>query len=381
MTRLFFGELPDEAELHQIIEEQFARCEAYEETLDSARIIGQEQTFLTGVRLLSGVIDAAQAANRYTRIAETVIAELQQKVTDELIAQHGSFEDMGVSILAMGKLGGREMTASSDLDLILIYDYAEGQIQSDGKKPLSPTQYFARLTQRLISALSAPTAEGELYEVDMRLRPSGRAGPVATHIESFKDYQRNQAWVWEHMALTRARPITGPEELQAKLTGTISDVLAKVRDAASLAKDVNEMRQKISEQKGTDDKWNLKQVRGGLVDLEFICQYLQLRDAHKDSSILQTRTEESFRAMAEAGILDPAKGRKLSDAARTYNTLMQMIRLCTAEGFSPSTASNGLKTLLANSLQLPSFSALNEHLDTTLTDISNIYQNLIEQKN
>ncbi len=373
----FFGDLPDEAQLHEIITEEFARCEDYQDTLDRARVIGQEQKFLTGVRLLSGMLDASSAARNYTRIAETVIDELQLKVLRELEAQHGTFEGSGVSVLAMGKLGGREMTALSDLDLILIYDFDPGQTQSNGPKPLSPTQYYSRVTQRLISALSAPTAEGELFEVDMRLRPSGRAGPVATHIDSFIEYQRNQAWVWEHMALTRARPITGPAPLKAKLCMIISDILSKPRDTLKLARDVDEMRGKIKEQKGTSDLWDIKQITGGQVDLEFICQYLQLRDGHRHKSILETNTEESFRAMQKAGNINEATSATLIEAAIIYNTLIQLIRLCIEQGFDPETASEGLKSLLAESLSLPSFSSLTETIKIKQNEINELYGRII----
>ena len=376
----FFGELPDDDELHHMIKQGFGRCRDYQDTLDTARIIGQEQSFLTGVRLLSGVIDARQAASNYTRIAETMVEELQEQVLNELKDQYGSFKGAGVSVLAMGKLGGREMTASSDLDLILIYDHDEGEMASDGPKPLSPTQYYARLTQRLISALSAPTAEGELYEVDMRLRPSGRAGPVATHINSFKDYQNKQAWTWEHMALTRARPITGSDVLKQRLQDIISDVLAKPRKAGPLANDVNIMREKIRETKGTDNLFDIKLVRGGQVDLEFICQYLQLRDAHTHPAILNPNTEGSFLAMRETGNVSKATAQTLLEAAQTYNALIQMIRLCTDKGVDPESAGEGLKNQLAETLNQPSFSVLTETIKIIINNINGLYKDIIISK-
>src|SRR5690606_5060252 len=133
----------------------------------------------------------------------------------------------------------REMTAASDLDLILVYDFAPGALQSNGARPLPPSQYYARLTQRLISALSSPTAEGQLYAVDMRLRPSGQQGPVATQLSSFVDYQAHEAWTWEHMALTRARVITGPPELRELVEQAIHDALVRPRDRARIAADVH----------------------------------------------------------------------------------------------------------------------------------------------
>jgi glutamate-ammonia-ligase adenylyltransferase len=186
----------------------------------------------------------------------------------------------------MGKLGGREMTATSDLDLIVVYDFDENASQSDGERPVAPSQYYARFTQRLVTALTAPTAEGTLYEVDLRLRPSGQKGPVATQLSGFVDYQIREAWTWEHLALTRARVVSADPELTAKVEAAIHATLVLARDRAKIAADVREMRARIAADKGTDNIWNLKQVRGGLVDLEFIAQYLQLVSASAHPEVL-----------------------------------------------------------------------------------------------
>ena len=193
-----------------------------------------------------------------------------------LAENHGRIRGQQTALLALGKLGGREMTATSDLDLIIVYDFDAEHPQSDGARPLYGAQYFARLTQRLIGALSSQTNYGALYQVDMRLRPSGRSGPVATSIEAFASYQETEAWTWEHMALTRARVISGPPEFAARVEQTIRAVLCRKRDPAVIAADVVDMRQAIAQEKGEDARWDLKYAAGGLVDLEFIAQYLQL---------------------------------------------------------------------------------------------------------
>jgi len=374
----FFGDLPSDDELRTIIEQEFSHCQDYQDTLDRSRVVGQEQAFLTGVRLLSGVLDETQAARGYTRLAESIIGQLQAQVEQEMVEKHGHFEGAGVSVLAMGKLGGREMTAASDLDLILIYDTDKNQLQSNGKKPLSATQYYSRFTQRLISALSSPTAEGELYEVDMRLRPSGRSGPVATHVESFIDYQHNQAWVWEHMALTRARPITGEQGLKDRLEEAIKDVLSKTRDKSALVKDIVEMRQKIEAEKGTQNVWDLKQVRGGLVDLEFICQFLQLYYGPSHLDILSTNTIDCLKRVKAANIISSGASEQLLDAGHLYNKLVQLIRLCTDQGFDPETASGGLKQRLVDSTSQASFSALTDKLMTSQMDVKSLYDEFLQ---
>lgn len=369
----FFGALPNEGELKDLIESEFVSCKDYQDTLDRARSVGQEQAFLIGVRLLSGAINAEQAARGYTQLAETIIQELQAKVAEEMEAQYGTFKGAGVSVLAMGKLGGKEMTASSDIDIILIYDFDEGQTQSDGKKPLAPSQYFARFTQRLIAALSAPTAEGMLYEVDMRLRPSGRSGPVATKLESFINYQNNEAWVWEHLALTRARPITGPESLCNKLSAAIADVLSKPRNPSEIRAYVNEMRTKIEAEKGTDNPWNIKQVRGGLVDLEFITQTIQLLCAESHPEILNTNSIAALEKICTSNIFSNETITALHQAAITYNDLMQIIRLCLAENLTEDKIGNDLKERLCESLKVETFEEVKAQLLAAEARVKAVY--------
>src|SRR5262249_15111916 len=148
--------------------------------------------------------------------------------------------------------------------------------ESDGRVKLYGAQYYTRLTQRLISALSAQTNYGVLFQVDMRLRPSGRAGPLATQIDGFLSYQETEAWTWEHMALTRARIVSSSSAFAERVERVIRSVLTRERDADSVAGDVAEMRGAIAQEKGDANRWDLKYAAGGLVDIEFIAQYLQL---------------------------------------------------------------------------------------------------------
>ena len=188
---------------------------SYEDMLDRLRLFGQEHMFLIGVRILSGTVSAEQAGEAFARLADVIIRALHNARSKSCFAQtHGRIAGQKTALLALGKLGGREMTASSDLDLILVYDFDDEHPESDGARSLYGAQYFARLTKRLISALTSQTNYGALYHVDMRLRPSGRSGPVATKIDSFRDYQKNEAWTWEHMALTRARVVSASPEFR-----------------------------------------------------------------------------------------------------------------------------------------------------------------------
>ncbi|MEL7049100.1 MAG: bifunctional [glutamine synthetase] adenylyltransferase/[glutamine synthetase]-adenylyl-L-tyrosine phosphorylase, partial [Pseudomonadota bacterium] len=232
--RTFEG-LPNREELNALIAHEIGRGTVYQEKLDRARMVGSEQAFLLGVRVLSGAIDASEAGGAYALLAECLIDQLLGCVLVELADAHGVIPGGEVGIIAMGKLGGREMTAASDVDLILVYDHPDGVMASTGLKPLAPSQYYARVTQRLISALSAPTPEGWLYEVDMRLRPSGQQGPVATRLSSFRTYQLKDAWTWEHLALTRARVISGPDALRRDIDQAILSALTSPRNPAAIA--------------------------------------------------------------------------------------------------------------------------------------------------
>ncbi|HEV7960253.1 MAG TPA: bifunctional [glutamine synthetase] adenylyltransferase/[glutamine synthetase]-adenylyl-L-tyrosine phosphorylase, partial [Rhizomicrobium sp.] len=204
----FLSRLPSRAEL----DASFTRLVtgSYEDMLDAARRFSREAIFRVGVQIVEGTAKAERAGPALTDIAESVIAGLLPKVEAALAAGAGRIPDGGFAVVAMGKLGGREMTASSDLDLVFVYDVPLGIDSSDGAKPLSPTLYFARLAQRLIAALTTATAAGTLYDVDMRLRPTGNKGPVAVSLKSFADYHANESWTWEHMALARARLVAGP---------------------------------------------------------------------------------------------------------------------------------------------------------------------------
>ena len=205
----FFGALPGDAELAAAVRHSRSAQSRYDEDLlERIRMFGLEYMFLIGVRILTGTVTARQAGQAFAGLADAVIRAVHRAVGDNFAKTHGHMRNEESAVIAMGKLGGYEMTATSDLDLILVYDFDDENPESDGARPLYGAQYFARLTQRLINSLTAQTNYGALYQVDMRLRPSGRAGPLATQLDGFLQYQENEAWTWEHMALTRARVVS-----------------------------------------------------------------------------------------------------------------------------------------------------------------------------
>ncbi len=374
----FFGPLPGREEMDQAFEQALAETVDYSDILDRVRIVGREQGFLIGVRVLTDTIRPEQAGQSWADLAASALSVLQGAVDREMYPAHGHFDSGGACILAMGKVGGREMTASSDLDLIVIYETdADEPLSSGGRTPLGPVQYYNRWTQRLMTAISAPTPEGILYEVDLRLRPSGNAGPLATGFESFSLYQHEKAWTWEHMALTRGRVVSGPPVLRQKVETLIRDILCRQRDAHTVARDVVEMRQRIWTEKGSENIWDIKQVRGGLVDLEFIAQTLQLVHAHEFPHCLDQNTAEALRKLAGCGVLEGGDAEMLIDGAWLLHVLTQILRLCYDRKFEVSSAPEGLKNLLVRAADSPDFAHLEARLRETQETIHRLYDKYV----
>jgi glutamate-ammonia-ligase adenylyltransferase len=357
----FFGALPDEKRLDADLARALGEARGYEDLLDAIRLFGQEHMFLIGARILSGSLSAEQAGDVFAGLADVVIRGLHARVEADFAATHGRIRGQETAILALGRLGAREMTASSDLDLIVVYDFDEKHPNSDGKRQLYGAQYFARLTQRLISALTVQTNYGVLYEVDMRLRPSGRSGPLATHIDGFIGYQEREAWTWEHMALTRARVVSAPPAFAGRVEAAIHRVLRRKRDPRAIAADVVEMRAAIAKEKGDADPWDLKYAAGALVDIEFVAQYLQLVHAAAAPEILDTSTARMLEKAARAGVLKAEDAAVLRPAVLLFHDLTQILRLCLPGAFDPKTANAGVLALLARAADLPDFPALQAH--------------------
>ncbi|TIY02991.1 MAG: bifunctional [glutamine synthetase] adenylyltransferase/[glutamine synthetase]-adenylyl-L-tyrosine phosphorylase, partial [Mesorhizobium sp.] len=337
-------ELPDRAYLSGRLAAFLEDDRAYEDVLDRLRIFASEQKFLIGVRLLAGSIDPTRAGRAFSDLADLTIDAALQAVIAEFALRHGRIAGGTVALLGMGKLGSRELTAGSDVDLILLYDHDTDAEESDGDKPLAPSHYYSRMTQRLISAVSAPTAEGVLYELDLRLRPSGNKGPVATHVDAFKKYQRKDAWTWEHMALSRARAIGGDQALCTEAEAEVAAVLALPRDSAKVIAEASEMRTMIEKEKPPRDLWDIKLIPGGLIDLEFIAQV----------AVITGKVEAGRRITGTAEVLsrlapdfaEVQVRQELCDAYALYLALTQMTRLCITGVFERDDVPPGLSDLL-----------------------------------
>ena len=330
-----------------------AEARSYEEIIDRARIIGQEQKFLIAAGLLSGTVSATGAGEQFTALAETLLNRLFGSVRSEFERRHGVIAGGRVALLAFGKMASREMTVTSDLDFILLYDAPEAE--SDGAKPLSTSHYFARLTQRLVAAITAPTAEGVLYEADMRLRPSGNAGPLATSLAGFRGYHRDNAWTWEHLALSRARVIAADGAMGQEVDAAIAEVMSRPRDHANTIDDVVSMRTLMARERPARHSFDLKLAEGGLVDLEFMAQSAQLV-AGATIGLPQALTARVLSRLGETGLV-PA-GVRLAEIHETYSTVLQVMSSALVHPFKAEAWTDAFKELLASLTHYPDFGRL-----------------------
>lgn len=368
----FYDEIPTVAALTQKANDFLGEARNYEDLIDRSRIFGQEQIFLTSAGLIAGTVTPEQATEQFSALAQNLMDWLFEGVRTEFELKHGKVPGAQVALLAFGKLASAEMSATSDLDFILLYDAPKGAEGSDGKRPLETPHYFTRLTQRLVAALSAPTAEGVLYETDMRLRPSGNAGPLATSFSGFDRYQHNEAWTWEHMALSRARVVFADGDLGDRIHHVISDSLSASSEKEKLVKDVWDMRGRIEKDRQAKSVWDLKLSVGGVIDLEFIAQFAQL--AYGDQlGVPQAPPVRVFERLAEVELLPEAT--ELKEIHAEYSAVLQLMSACLNDPLKVDNWSEGFRELLIRVTHFPSLEAL----ETDLTAKQQRVRQLMEQ--
>ncbi len=353
----FFSDWPGRAALITELQEALAAESDYERQLDLSRRWHREWHFRTGVHHLRGLIDAAEAGQHYAELADAVIVGLLPKVTEHFAAKHGPMPGRGCVIVGMGSLGAGRLTASSDLDLIMIYDPLDAEM-SEGKRPLAVRPYYARLTQAVVTALSAPMAEGRLYEVDMRLRPSGSQGPVATSWPSFTQYQKNDAWIWEHLALTRARVVAGDRDLSAEVEAFRSDFLAAPRDRTTVLTGVSEMRRRLAAAKTPDGPWDAKTGPGRMLDIELAAQAGTLLAGQSCRTVA-----EGLLAGVASGWLDDAQAQGLTEAYGLYWSVQSAARLIAGKGSDGAVRGEGGAAFLQRSTGCDGIGALQQALE------------------
>lgn len=336
----------------------------YQQRLDAVRVQVGEMRFALGVQLIEGRHDPVAIAAGYARVAEAAIRRLADCAVREFTAVHGQMPGSEPVILALGRLGGGALTHASDLDLIFLFSGDIGG-ESDGARPLGSTQYYNRLAQRIIAALSVPTAAGALYEVDTRLRPNGAQGLLSVSFASFAEYQREQAWTWEHMALCRARVVYGSNESRAQLDSIIDKVLHAQRDGDSIRAAALKMREDISAHKKPLGPLDVKLLPGGLVDVEFIVHTLQL--THRTGFNPDLR--QAIEALVAAGLADP----ELTQAHDLMTRLLVSLRLIAPDCSVPPPAS---QTLVARACGCDSWDVLQAQVESARASVQTAWQRL-----
>ena len=355
----FFSDWPGQEGLTTMLSDRLAAEPDYEARLDGTRRWAREWHFRIGVHLLRGLTDAVTAGKQYADLARAVLRALWPVVVDQFATRHGPPPGRGAVILGMGSLGAGRLTATSDLDMLVIYD-PDGVEMSDGKRSLASRVYYARLTQAMITAMTAPMSQGRLYEVDMRLRPSGNKGPVATSLASFESYQKNEAWVWEHLALTRGQVIAGPTALADDVETMRQGVLALGQDHAKILGDVADMRIRIAAAKAPYSVWDAKIGAGRLQDIELLAQAGALIAGQAARDI-----PTGLAAAHMAGVLSDTDLAVLKTAYGACWTVLCAARLLSPDPIDSATLGQSGGAFLCRSLGSDSLTALETQMNQT----------------
>ncbi|MCY4463513.1 MAG: DUF294 nucleotidyltransferase-like domain-containing protein [Albidovulum sp.] len=371
----FFEPFPNAETLQSQLAREMENASDYESKLDDARRWMKEKHFRIGVHQLQGIISAEEAAKCYGDLAEAVIAAIWPAALRQFENRHGAPPGEGACIVAMGSLGAGSLTPQSDLDLLLIFD--EGQDDySNGPKPLAARNYYARLTQAVVAAISAPTSEGKLYSVDMRLRPSGRQGPVAVSIHGFLDYQLRKAWTWEHLALTRARPITGSASLIHLFESVRRKVIISKRsNRGVILKDVRDMRTRLAkhaDSKRVGDPWETRLGPGRLLDIDLLAHSATLLAGSSERMVAG-----QIKCGGADGWIDDDGLALLLSSYGLLRKVLQVARLTFDGKFRPEAAGTGASELLLRETGENSIEALAMRLNENKTLCDRLFSRLL----
>lgn len=318
-----------------------------EDVIEITRRAVKSENFAVAVGQMEGRLDADAAGERRAAMAQAALTAILPPVLADFSERSGKVRGGGMVVVALGKAGGREMMAGSDLDLMLIYDHPEGVTESRGARSLPASQWFVRVAHAYIAAVTAPGIEGPLYEVDMRLRPSGNKGPVAVSLPSFQRYHAEDAWTWERMALTRARVVAGPPGLKAKVEATIADAIVKAGDPATIRADAAAMRARMLRDLPPEGPWDVKLRPGGQIEVEFVGQVLQLVHARTRPEVCHPTLRIALRRLAEAGALPVADAALLIHADRVWRTVQGMLRIVVGRSVGDTLPDASARPLLA----------------------------------
>ncbi|MBM3515584.1 MAG: glutamine-synthetase adenylyltransferase, partial [Alphaproteobacteria bacterium] len=373
----FFAPIKMQSDLAAALGAATRGARDFEDYLEAVRRWSNDTRFKAGLHVLRGLTDTAGGARALSDVAETILSAIVPRVHDEFARQHGRVPDSELAVIAYGKLGSRELTPASDLDMVLVYSGGEAALAEGTDRHLPASAYYIRLAQRLVTALTSLSGQGRLYDVDLRLRPSGDKGPLACSVTAFDKYMREDAWTWEHMALTRARVVVGSDAIRARIGGVIAETLRRPRDTDALVCAIADMRRRMRGEHDAEDLWDLKRRKGGLIDIEFIAQYLRLKHA----------TAGDLAAAGIAGLISHAvtngdlssdQAKILTDTLTLLTRLQVLIRLTLPEDQSKPPFPNGLMSRLAAQAGAASFADLETRLRADAVAVTTIYDRVVD---
>lgn len=348
-----------------MLRERLQEEPSFETRLNAARRFQREEAFRISVQLLEGMASAQEAGAAHAELAEACVEAMTDAALAEVERAYGKQPGAFV-VLGLGKFGGRELSEGSDLDIMAVYDAPHGG-----------TEYYTRVTQRLISALSAQTEEGALYEIDTKLRPSGSAGPVAVRLSSFERYYDEEAWTWELQALTRLRPVAGDAALGARVMAIARAALARPRNAEKIMGEVADMRALMERERAGKSMWDLKLAPGGFVDVEFIAQALQLVSAANAPEVIAFNTGDALRRLTDAKVIDAARGKRLEQAFDLWSALQQTLRACVGGDFALNNAAPPLRARIAQLCNAPDFQSAEARIAALQTSVRDDFVSLV----
>jgi glutamate-ammonia-ligase adenylyltransferase len=374
----FFAPLKPLADLKHELEQACRRAPDFETFLETVRRWANEQRFKAGLHILRGLADTVAGAEQLSDIAETVLVTVVPRVHEEFARQHGRVPDSDLAIIGYGKLGSRELTPASDLDIVLVYSGDESTNAVGAERHLPASAYYIRLAQRIVTALTALSGQGRLYDVDLRLRPSGDKGPLACSTTAFAKYMREDAWTWEHMALTRARVVVGTESLRSQIDAVIAETLGRPRDPDALVCAIADMRQRMRRDREAESHWDLKRRRGGLVDIEFIAQYLRLR--YPDTVAIASGGIAGLLTTAgHAGHIGADDAETLIRSLHLLTGIQVLIRLTLEDDKAHAPFPQGLCRRMAAKAGVATFADLESLLAMDAAAVNAIYDRVIDR--
>ncbi len=369
----FVAQLPSREDLENLLTERLRYAHEYEQKMGYLRLFNNEKRFQAGVHLIKGLATPKHVGTFLSDLAEVILQAAMQEVWAEYARGSGALSNIPFVILGLGKLGARAMTFGSDLDIVFLYEDSDAAADS--------RMHLNRLSQRLISALTLLTREGRLFEVDTRLRPGGQDGPLATSLAAFDQYFEKSAWTYEFMALTRARVVAANDPAFAeRVADTVKLHVLKARDGEQLRIDVTDMRERIAKEFTTQNPWALKHVRGGLVDIDFIAQYLTLKYGYQYPQLWQRSSRRVFEYAAKQGILELQTASLLVDAKKFLSDLMSLLRLSAPGGVIHDDAPAGLKRLLTDGMRMPDFESLKDRVCSLEQAVCQAYEQMKANK-